>query len=256
MNNNENIVKIMSYNIWFDDYKKQERIISLIKTIDNNKPDVICMQEVTIPIFNQLKTKLKDYPYYYPKKMKYIYNCVIFSKYLIVEKEHIDYKNSKMCRGIVSTVICKNIIKNNIEETKYFVVSNSHFESEFGKNNVNKLLQYTEAINILEKYNKIYDIVIFCADTNIQKEEKYINGEEWIDVWKECGKNQNHMNTYDSENNRNLIERKIKNIKERLDRIIIKKNKNIQPIKFELVKNNNEIEASDHFGIISTFIFL
>ena len=268
-------LKVMSYNIWFDSYKNTERLISLVINIENHKPDVICMQEVTVAVYERLKLKLQDYPYFYPENLKYTYSCVIFSKYPIVEQDYVEYTNTKMGRGLLAVVIQKEInINTQTGEKKKesksseqintiernIVIATSHFESEFNKYNSNKLSQYKEAKSILDNYARVYDCVIFTADTNIlPSENKYYldDGLNWLDSWIIDGSYNGKNYTYDTETNENLKNRKVRYIRSRIDRIIYKNSKLIKNHSYNLVKGLSElIEPSDHYGIMSTFHLL
>ena len=46
-------IKVLSYNIWFDEADQKERLNSLIETIKHNDPDVVCLQEVVPKVFSE-----------------------------------------------------------------------------------------------------------------------------------------------------------------------------------------------------------
>src|SRR3990172_10899218 len=74
-----NVLTVVSYNIWFDETLRLERTVSLIQTLHNLNPDVICLQEVIPEIYEVLITLLSDYRFHFPKKINKNYGCVTFS---------------------------------------------------------------------------------------------------------------------------------------------------------------------------------
>ena len=258
-----NVLTVLSYNIWFDETLRLERTVSLIQTIHNLNPDVICLQEVIPEVYDILITLLTDYRYHFPKKINKDYACVTFSKYQISKCLDYEYKNSNMGRSLVITKIDYPYHKNSQDgisvEKLDIVIANSHFESLFKKLNENgtKLEQYNTAKNLLSTLYDNYKNVILCSDTNVMyHEEEKLNNifTSWQDAWKLKGSNLNDF-TYDSETN---IYLKIKLNKfvcrSRIDRIIFKTNNCILE-EFNTIKANKDcIEPSDHFGIYGKFI--
>lgn len=261
-----NELTVLSYNIWFDETLYIERTNSLLNTIFINNPDIICLQEVKQNIYEILIKQLKNYQYYFPKKINKDYGCVTFSKYPIEKCLDYQYENSSMGRSLIIIKInCpyQNLNKESILCGKIeVIIVNSHFESLFNKNKINeiKIKQYELARNLMEILYNNYKNVILCADTNVMvhEENKFneqFDNNQWLDSWKYKGSNSNNY-TYDSENN---IYLKIKlqkcKYKSRIDRIIFK-SVNLMIEEFRILKAENEyIEPSDHFGVYNKFIF-
>ena len=239
-------VAIMSYNIWFDITNREERLKSLIQIIRYHNPDIICLQEVTPVTSKYLISQLKDYQYIFPLNIETAYDCMIFSRYEILNHEEYEYDMTLMSRKLYSIIIKIN--------GKKLAICTSHFESEFTKNNDIKISQYANAHEILNELSKEYS-VIFCSDTNIlHHEEKYFitKDKNWSDAWIQNGSDSNNEYTYDTKLNDNLKIRGIqKEIRSRIDRIIYKGD--IILNNFKLIKNmcNQNIEASDHYGIMA-----
>jgi exonuclease III len=255
-----NTLSILDYNIWFDKHYLAERTLSLIDVIEEKKPDVILMQEVTKKVFEVLiltLTKL-GYKYSYPEIINKTYDCIIFSRFPIIETNIVDYDNSRMIRSLITVVIeyplmCKD--KNELialENTK-IVIGTSHFESFFEKKYSEiKKNQYICAKNELDNLSKKYKYVIFGGDTNIANEEEeksfFKNDNNWIDTWKDFDSDPNNEYTYDTQTNKNLIFRGIKNLRGRTDRILYKGDMITR--KYELITEGNFIiPPSDHHGI-------
>ena len=256
---------VLSYNIWFDKAMCFERTASLCEYIISNNADVVCLQEVRPEIFEILISLLKDFKYYFPKKINKDYGCVTFSKYQISKCLDFQYYNSSMGRSLLITKINyphKNEynVVNNID----IVIANSHFESLFKKYQENevKLKQYEIARQFLDTLYVTYKNVILCSDTNVMQNEEYKFDQEfeqnlWIDCWKIKGTTLNEF-TYDSKLNSHLNIKLMKfPLRSRIDRILYKTN-NCYIDNFDIIKSNNtnNIEPSDHFGVYCKFLIL
>lgn len=261
-----NQISVMSYNIWFDETERENRLLSLIDIIKHRKPDIICLQEVIPKIAIILIEKLKDlYNHTYPQKIDQQYGCMIFSRYPIINCFKHDYIKTNMGRRLYYIVIEYNMIidddiylGNQYVVKQNLVIATSHFESEFKKNNDIKTGQYQQARQILNELYNVYGPVICCSDTNIlPHEERYFITEDrcWHDAWKTNGEDKSIEYTYDTACNLNLKNRNIqKEIRSRIDRIIYRGNSVLIPLDFKLIKSRTDmIEASDHFGIMAYF---
>jgi endonuclease/exonuclease/phosphatase family metal-dependent hydrolase len=209
-------MKLISVNIWFDNYLKYERINLLLDYILKNKPDIIFLQEVKIDILSFLYKKIEFiYKYIHFSVEENNYGLVILSKNEIKNREYYKFNNSKMGRGILFCEI------NNI------IFATTHLESVF-KNEKTKIDQFNNSIKLLSKYNN----VIFGGDMNLKKELDSFN---FIDMY---DNSKNNKFTYDGLNNL-FIKNKYRN---RLDRIYYKGSFKIN--NFNL---NKEYIVSDHF---------
>jgi endonuclease/exonuclease/phosphatase family metal-dependent hydrolase len=242
-------MKILSYNIWFSNDLIDERYNALLDLIKEENPDVICLQETTMYIFNKLITDLDTYKYFYPLVLTQAYDCIIISRFNIEWSITMPYTYTTMGRKL----ICIEIKD---EKKKSYIIANSHFESEFKApvdgilQNKNKLYQYQFACEFL---NSIGDKmpVIMCADSNVQsyEEEKYFC--EWNDAYIINGKDREQEYTYDYTSNEYLYERKI-HYRGRVDRIMY--NNNVKLKSYKLIKKTEKrIEISDHHGILVEF---
>jgi exonuclease III len=252
-----NTLSILDYNIWFDKYNMAERTISLIDVIEEKKPDVLLLQEVTIKVFEILTITLSKlgYNHYYPEKVTNTYDCFIFSKYPMKSNNYDEYTNSRMERALITSVIEFPIIMKNGDELNVIntniLIGTSHFESLFDKKYTNiKKDQYLYAKSLLDQ-KKEYKYVIFGGDTNITNDDEnksFFKDKQWYDAWDDIENQEENNYTYDTETNKNLIMRGIKNLKSRIDRILYKGDIIVRD--FELIKEGNFIiPPSDHHGI-------
>lgn len=240
-------IKIMNYNIWFDDNKIIERMISLTKNIDIYMPDIVCLQEVRNDKYDFLIDKLGiKYGHHYPKHIKNRYGCVIFSRYPI-EKSKVIHMRSNMGREIVMAKILD------------MVIMNTHFESEFKQYNLLKLEQYKTVSLIMNHVTQLYGNTILCADTNVLESEEIIFNkcfEKMKDTWNEDGQCILKKYTYDSITNKNLQNRDIV-YRSRIDRMLFKTKGFMKLNKFDLITGISDyIQPSDHHGIICEFDLL
>jgi endonuclease/exonuclease/phosphatase family metal-dependent hydrolase len=233
------VFKVLSYNIWFDNYKKTERTLNLIDEINQTSPDIICIQEITEDVLFTLNNKLNYY--IYPKKIN-IYSNVILSKYKIIKCFTLDLISNQNRK--INCIIIK--VNNNL-----LCVVTTHYESEFNKTNLIKNNQYKYTNAILDKLYDTYKNVIFASDTNItvNDEQYFFKNIMWRDSWTTHNKTDGF--TYDSKYN-SYIKFKKQSIRARLDRIIYRCD-NFVSSSSKLSISYFKKEISDHYGLYTTF---
>lgn len=242
--------KIVSYNIWFDRFLREQRLKSLISKILLENPCVVCLQEVVDMTHQKLLTDLTDkYKYTYPENLNHRYGCLIMSKYPIEKATSLKFR-SNMGRQLDLTYI-------RLPSNYSIVVANTHFESEFDIENKLKTSQYKYTSAILNKicndnnHDKNFLGTILCADTNITKhdEVKYnLSLGLFCDAW---NKDVTKENTYDTKTNI-LLSESDNQIQSRLDRILYRPSNKLMLTSFDMLKGNM-LEISDHYGISASF---
>lgn len=262
------MIRVLSYNIWFDAYRQHERLNSLIMTIDKIKPDVLCFQEVIPEVYETLQEKLPEYKFRFPNRLKLSYGSVIMSRHTMTQFYDEFYPETQMGRNLLAVNIYKS--EHNI------TIATSHFESIFNSVNTVKTSQYIYANRILDKLSDSMTPVIFCSDTNIlPTEEKYFfKNSSWNDSYNvkilELSESSDIITkfkldneyTYDTVKNSNLATRNIREIRSRIDRVMYKGN--LKLLDFKLIKGSSIIETknediidcvepSDHFGVLAEF---
>ncbi len=135
----EKLVSLMSYNVrqfdrwnWTKEENTCEKIVHFIK---NKSPDIVCFQEFythpsKLPIFEML-TEIYPYyhlAYYYKPGEIYLAGAATFSRYPIINKQEVHYKNSNKI-SIFSDIAIEN------DTVRIF---NNHLQSvHFGYQNYN-----------------------------------------------------------------------------------------------------------------------
>lgn len=242
--------KVLSYNIWFEEYSRLDRLESLIATIMESNPDVICMQEVIPDMYEILKLKLSEYPHYFPQSLENKYGSVIMSKHPMENCIDQKFSGSKMGRSLLISTI-------NVDSIP-IIIGNTHFESEFQRKESNneKIYQYEYTQSILDSLYDNYQNIIFCSDTNLltHEESLFFVDDVWKDAWKEKGV-RNEQYTYDYFTNENLRIKNVGKFRSRLDRILYR-NDNLKVETFSLVKGiYGMLPPSDHHGVEASFAF-
>jgi endonuclease/exonuclease/phosphatase family metal-dependent hydrolase len=237
------MVKLLTYNIWFDDYELINRTIQICKIIIKEDPDFISLQEVTSNSFSILKKYLGHY-YFSKNEIILPYDILILSKTKINKIFTMPFKNSHMMRSyhfIISS--CNNII---------FKIIGIHLESNFKKNIKYDQLQFImDTNNNFDMIDENVNAIIIMGDTNIEKEIE-LNGYNFNDLWIKDGSILDKKYTFDYLNNINIKGK----YRSRLDRIWINTYKEyiIEEFKFIGNKKMNNLLPSDHFGLIASIL--
>ena len=221
-------MKVLSLNLWFSEYLRKERAEIFVKYILKNKPDVICVQEVILPVLAYIYQSIESvYPHIHTSLSDQSYGLAIISKTEITERENLSFKNSKMGRSILFGKI------NDI------IFATIHLESEFRKENKTKVDQFNSMIDLMSKYDR----VIIIGDTNLTKnDDPKIEVKDFLDVYLKFDNSKEKIYTYDGKENP-IIKN---NIRSRVDRIYIKGEFDIKS--FEIEK---DVIMSDHYAISS-----
>lgn len=221
-------MKVLSLNLWFSDYLRKERTLIFINYILEKRPDVICIQEAIAPVLAYIYKSIESlYPHIHTSVQEMGYGLAIISKYPIEKRENLEFKDTRMNRGIIYGTI------NNI------IFATTHLESEFLKNNNNKIKQFNLIMDLFDSYKN----VIIIGDTNLTKhDEPRIDTKDFLDVYIKFDNTSKKLYTYDGKQNP-LINNKIRS---RVDRMYIKGDLDIKSFNLE-----KEVIMSDHYAISS-----
>jgi endonuclease/exonuclease/phosphatase family metal-dependent hydrolase len=248
-------MKLLTYNICFDNINFDIRIKNIIQILLDEFPDVICLQEVTQKSLDLiLNSKLNKLYNINKTTMDNSYQNIILCKHKILEKYEIPFADTYMKRTLQYIIFQFN--------KQSYLVANIHLESEFinqftkSTNIINtiqrKISQFNQMFSLLKQYNTHH--VFIMGDTNItQKDESYMKiPKNFIDIYEYYQIPKFMEYTYDYKKN-DMIKGKFQS---RLDRIYYKP---ITPyIKYDITYSLIGTETnlitnmcpSDHFAIL------
>ena len=217
-------MKLITLNLWFDNYLRLERSNIFIEYIKKEEPDVIFLQEATLPVLQYIYIRIqKEYPHIHTSIEEIGYGLAIISKKKINKRKNLGFKNTKMGRSLL------------YGEIEGIIYATTHLESVFGKEKYKKTEQFNSSITLLSKYDK----VIFGGDTNLtNNQSKDLELKEFEDVYIKF-KDESEKYTYDGVDNP-LLKNKSRS---RLDRLFTK-NVNVSSYKVE-----KDYVMSDHFAL-------
>ena len=142
-------INILSYNVrMFNLFEKEARTAEkTLQFINQENTDIICLQEVLISNYYDfnlasLKKHLKNTPYLYIQYLNnqskdHHYGLAIFSKYPIINKGRIEYKNANNLSLFVDLLVGHDTLR----------IYNNHLQSfRLGSDNLKFLTNFEEAI--------------------------------------------------------------------------------------------------------------
>lgn len=237
-------VKVMTYNLWFDDHRRAERIRDIIVIINKEAPDVVCLQEVIPETLQVLRDSLTNY-LFTKKSLSQFYDTVI-----LIKKEHeiIGGKIHQLPESIMRRNL--ELVLLTLSTGDVWVVGNFHLESIFGQQSNATEIKRNQFKFSLDKANELANLsgakhVAIMGDTNLGFREYYKHNSQWNDCWEVAGKPKDHTYTNDGKRNDNLKH----NYRNRMDRIIIDSNTTVVAASFRLI-GTDQPNPSDHFGIV------
>lgn len=171
-------LRLLSWNLWFDDYLQIERLLSVLSYVEPLAPDIIAFQEMTsisdhffadpsIPfsrVYNQVKVQLPYWQWYWEG---------LYSRLTIGEHSgRREYHYSDMGRGL--TIL--HVPDQNL------VVGCTHLESE--NEHPLRRKQFVQAIEHLESFEAGNKILV--GDTNVREKEILddLLPNTWHDAWR------------------------------------------------------------------------
>ncbi|XP_050288514.1 uncharacterized protein LOC126727081 isoform X2 [Quercus robur] len=194
-------VKILSYNVWFQDLEIHKRMEALGELIQLHSPDVICFQGVTPDIYNIFKVS----------SWWNSYNCSA-SHQMASKRRNFCMQLSKLpvksfsCKPFSNSTMLRELWMAEIEvRGKLLTVSTSHLESPCPAppkwdqmHSEERIAQAKEAVNFLKKFPN----VVFCGDMNWDEKSdgKFPLSDGWIDAWADLRPGESGW-TYDTVSN-------------------------------------------------------
>lgn len=218
-------IKLISYNIWYHPHKRLKRCDHLISLILMKDPDIICLQEVTIPVKQRLLQAIGSKYYSVDDMLEYgthrRYGNMILSKIPIIKHEIYDLQ-TKMERKFLMAFLGNNII-----------IGCIHFDS--GDNEITRRSQF----NFVTDLCKIYPNVILTGDFNMKSSESSLSNYFYTF---------DNVDTYDTKTNVMISHEPY--LPQPFDRVMIR---GFNLINFELIGNIpidlDYTYISDHYGL-------
>lgn len=249
------MLKVLTYNIWFNNFIEDERLESLHTLVAKTDPHVVCLQEVRACMFDKLVKMFTDYTAY-PSELDQSYDSITLIKNdnnIKVElHEFIPFEHSIMMRNL-------HIVKINYHGTPV-VIGNTHFESIFDPLDARikmKYRQYKQAKDIMENiFGSEGEELILCCDSNITKDDHLLFENlygDWVDSWS-VDKTHTTGYTYDTDTNVYLT-RLSRTIRTRIDKIMSRGGRlSVDNVLIVNKKNCGlKHEPSDHYGVLAEF---
>ena len=244
-------ITMLTYNIWFDEFQMEKRMKGIAGIIEELKPNIISLNEVTLENLALLRiqawfAKYKMVPQ--QTSGEDIYFVVILTDMPITSWRAFPFETSSMGRKLL---IAELLVPQNNDGTlvSKFTIATSHLES-LDYNTREREQQLKKSIDLLSPYHN----VCFMGDMNL---ETQIDGEiflpkPWYDAWLSLPDNSNENGyTWDPTVNKMLRYRTTRN---RLDRVYCK----LAAFRVHMMRIvGNEalspgVFPSDHFGIFTT----
>lgn len=236
-------VALLSWNIWFGNFKMAERMTVLGEIIDRMRPDIIALQEVTRGSIALLKNqswyhRYNSIPSDITKESTYF--VVILSVFPVQSWKSYPFRNSLMNRKLVT-------VKLDINNHIFLSVGTSHLES-LGPHTRQREEQLKEAVKVLSES----DNACLMGDLNL---EKKFDGEivlpyPWFDSWLSLPGN-SEKNGYTWEPAVNTMMKDSPGTPQRFDRVFCK----LSDFRVEKMiilgkkPGKDGVFPSDHFGL-------
>lgn len=163
--NNNNSISLVTYNVWFDDYEFEKRVLSILNIVSNLSCDIICFQEVTQKFIEILNKSIlfDDYNSSDIKGEDYMFGNILYKNRNSSTCSSDSYGVLTLCKKkfhpsfiyhILPTdmdrklLVCEININNDIEK---IAVGNVHLESL--NSHKLRMRQLKQCNEILNSYN-------------------------------------------------------------------------------------------------------
>lgn len=249
MNENQSInsLKVLTFNVWFDEVYFEERSRALVDLLKEKDPDIICLQEMTPRLLNYLKERkwIRNNFYLSDCDSKTVnpYGVVILSR-IAPSVFSIHRLPTKMARKFL---VCECEIRG-----EKLAIATVHLESLQHSNA--RELQLEIIFSLLSQYSS----VLFMGDFNFynEEEEEFLDA-TYIDIWPVV-----HPTLFGF----TCVSKKRE---ARLDRMLVRSNC-FQPLEIELIGKDGlpgleltpslhetflqgQVRISDHLGLFGHF---
>ena len=245
-------VSMLTYNIWFGEFQMRERMIGIGKIIEELKPNIITLNEVTEQNLSLLKSQVwfARYKLLPPDRQRVESYFVVTLTDMPVKKWKVyPFKNSNLGRKLL--VVELQVPFNSGNTVIPFTIATSHLES-LDFNTKEREQQLSKSIQILS----VNSNTCLMGDLNL---EQKVDGEivlpkPWQDAWLSLSGNI-HENGYTWDPTVNEMVKNFKDgsTKDRFDRVFCKLS-DFQVHSMKIVGMNqlsSGVFPSDHFGLFT-----
>eukprot|EP01084_Bolivina_argentea_P217290 368957_1 len=250
---------VMSFNVWFGDYKFNERQQKLVEIMKEIQPDIFCFQEVTkgwidnivkIP-FIQNNYGITDVSY----DLKTIIPYGVFTGVNIHKFDILDVKICQLYSFMSRKLLCTKIKNKNNDDI--FWINTVHLESKY-----NTDIRIEQLKTIFNKYmiemkqlnDKQMNTVMLMGDFNFRdntdnkylnlesefKENDYLKDDQFIDCWKQ----------YANDNDIQIKNGWTRRVGYRYDRILMNVAAKWNVSNFKILGDAENMMPSDHKGVV------
>jgi endonuclease/exonuclease/phosphatase family metal-dependent hydrolase len=251
-------LSILSLNLWNVKGPVEERMISLIKYIKNNKPDVVVLQEVSY-FANLLQCNyigsMTNYEYIHYLKSGFWQGVeegiaiLTKNKSEIIVKESLPSSSDDMPRKLLVAQICLD--KDGVSNC---YVANTHLAFRATDGEL-RLRQVCQILTSLQKYGKNKEnLIIICGDLNDTPQSLPVrrlfcnNKIELFDAWVLNNGQDNDGHTFAKENSWALPELAPGR---RIDYIAVSGNALVKSCKIVMTGHDGWAPVSDHYGLFT-----
>jgi len=182
----------VSFNVWFDYFEREARMLEILKICNEFNADIVCLQEMTKGSLEIMTAQpfIRE-NYYISDSIEYGAGtvfpygvCIFVKKHLPINRMFLNELPTKMSRSCLSIEMTIN--------GKISCFSTIHLES------LNSQPLRAKQMYLISTYLKTYDTALLCGDFNFDSERNYnlsstpLENENienfypgFIDIWKE-----------------------------------------------------------------------
>ncbi|KAJ3054231.1 hypothetical protein HK097_002347 [Rhizophlyctis rosea] len=253
-------IKILTYNIWFDNLYLPHRWLAILSLIAKHQPEVVCIQEATEGFINLLKNDAVARERYIVLK-NFVegswYGCLILvdrTKLDIVRATSVTFP-TQMGRALI---VVEVIGKKDVSNLPLCRIATSHFESMHYSSET-RFQQFTIASQIVKDTSISNPFIsVVCGDTNLELPNE-------VDLPQQVGFRDSWLDTHPEEevgHTWGITYPKMMRGEERprkLDRVLYLEKEGVKVVNIGLVGDQpvevdgHSIYPSDHIGIVAEF---
>lgn len=249
-------LKLLTFNIWFDEKAQSTRMHALGSLIERECPDIFAFQEVSPPLAKLLAAQ-PWYKHYFvsPGIPGHPYYTILGSRVRPIDMQRIPFENSIMGRDVL---IC-SVSLPTIHGSQNITVACTHLESQ-RKFGAVREKQLQASLQLLSKAKQGSDFAVLMGDMNAKGPElnHLIAQADWRDAWI-AAHPQDKGFTCDNTVNSNLEQGYT--YRARLDRVYFRSSGSAPQLEDIRIVGDSpcsktvtpHLFISDHFGLITTF---